>query len=126
MDNNIELTKEAFTKISYEKIINSEFTSFGVTKYEDDIKKTMSVEEFFIQYNQLFYDIPSKGEYDSHEYLAMKSGEYSEFDKNSEIIEALQKEISNLRTENLSKDLRILELETGEEIDPNITTTLAT
>ena len=126
MDNNIELTKEAFTKTSYEKIINSEFTSFGVTKYEDDIKKTMSVEEFFIQYNQLFYDIPSKGEYDSHEYLAMKSGEYSEFDKNSEIIEALQKEISNLRTENLSKDLRILELETGEEIDPNITTTLAT
>ena len=126
MDNNIELTKEAFTKTSYEKIINSEFTSFGVTKYEDDIKKTMSVEEFFIQYNQLFYDIPSKGEYDSHEYLAMKSGEYSEFDKNSEIIEALQKEISNLRTENLSKDLRILELETGEEIDPNIITTLAT
>lgn len=126
MDLKIELKKEQYSKTSYNKVINSEFQNFGVTNYEDDIKKTMSVEEFFVQYNQLFYDIPIDGENNSHKYIILKSGDYADFNNNSEIIEALQKEISNLRVENLNKDLKILKLETGEDIDPEIITTLAT
>lgn len=126
MEYKVELKKEQFSKTSYNKVIDTNFRSLGVVKYEDDIKKTMSVEEFFVQYNQLFYDIPIEGESNSHKYLISKSGDYSDFNNNSEIIEALQKEISNLRVENLNKDLKILELETGEKIDPEIITTLST
>lgn len=116
-DYQIDLKRALYTKDSYNRVIDTEFKNFGVTTYEDDIKKFVSVDEFFEYYNQLFYDIPMSGVSNSHEYLAKRSGEYSEFDKDAEIINALQREIASLRREILNKDIKILELETGEKIN---------
>lgn len=116
-DYQIDLKRALYTKDSYNRVIDTEFKNFGVTTYEDDIKKFVSVDEFFEYYNQLFYDIPMSGVSNSHEYLAKRSGEYSEFDKDAEIINALQQEIASLRREILNKDIKILELETGEKIN---------
>ena len=120
----IDLKKNLYTKDSYNRIIDSEFKNLGVKSYQDEIKDVISVEKLFGYYNELFYDIPIDGPINSHEYIAKRSGEYSNFDKNSEIIEALQMEIANLRKENLDKDFKILELETGEKIDTSITSSL--
>lgn len=120
----IDLKKNLYTKDSYNRIIDSEFKNLGVKSYQDEIKDIISVEKLFGYYNELFYDIPIDGPINSHEYIAKRSGEYSNFDKNSEIIEALQMEIANLRKENLDKDFKILELETGEKIDTSITSSL--
>ncbi len=114
----IDLKKNLYSKSSYNKIINSNFKNLGIKTYEEEIKKYLSLEELFENYELLFFEIPQFGETNSHEYLVKKSSEYINFDENSDIINALQDEIAKLREENLQKDLQILKLETG---DKNIT-----
>jgi len=57
------------------------------------------------------------GEINSHQYLIKKSSDYINFDENSEIIEELQKEITQLRTELLDSQKQVIELETGTSLD---------
>lgn len=111
----IDLKKNLYSKSSYNKIINSDFKNLGIKTYEEEIKKYLSLEELFENYELLFFEIPQFGETNSHEYLVKKSSEYINFDENSDIINALQDEIAKLREENLQKDLQILKLETGDE-----------
>lgn len=111
----IDLKKNLYSKSSYNKIINSNFKNLGIKTYEEEIKKYLSLEELFENYELLFFEIPQFGEINSHEYLVKKSSEYINFNENSDIINALQDEIAKLREENLQKDLQILKLETGDE-----------
>ncbi len=111
----IDLKKNLYSKSSYNKIINSDFKNLGIKTYEEEIKKYLSLEELFENYELLFFEIPQFGETNSHEYLVKKSSEYINFNENSDIINALQDEIAKLREENLQKDLQILKLETGDE-----------
>ena len=100
-EENVDLTKQVFSRNQYPQAINTEFTEFGVVTIQDQIEEQVTVEDFFSQYNELFYDIPAEGEINSHEYLVRTSGEYISFDANQEEIEALREEISTLRQENL-------------------------
>ena len=68
-------------------------------------------------YNNLFYEIPSNGETNSHEFLVKTSGEYINYDQIQEEIEALRQEITGLREENLELQVEITKFQTGEEID---------
>ena len=111
----IDLKKNLYSKSSYNKIINSGFKNLGIKTYEEEVKKYLSLEELFENYELLFFEIPQFGEINSHEYLVKKSSEYINFNENSDIINALQDEIAKLREENLQKDLQILKLETGDE-----------
>ena len=97
----VDLQKQAFSRNQYPRTINTEFTEFGVTSIAEDQESETTVEDFFTQYDQLFYDIPAEGDVNSHEYLVRTSGEYINFDANQEEIEALRNEIATLRTENL-------------------------
>ena len=97
----VNLQKSVFNKRQYESTINTQFSEFGVTTAQDDLESETTVEDFFTQYDQLFYDIPAEGDVNSHEYLVRTSGEYISFDANQEEIEALRNEISTLREENL-------------------------
>ena len=60
-----------------------------------------TVEDFFNLYNKLFYEIPKEGEVNSHAFLAQESGEYVDFLKNNEEVQALIDEITELRQQNL-------------------------
>jgi len=97
----VNLQKTAFNKSQYQSTINTEFSEFGVTTIQEEQAAEPSVEDFFTQYDQLFYDIPAEGDVNSHEYLVRTSGEYISFDANQEEIDALRDEIANLRQENL-------------------------
>ena len=78
----VDLEKQVFAKNQYNKTINTEFTEFGVTTAQEDLASETTVEDFFTQYDELFYDIPAEGDVNSHEYLVRTSGEYISFDAN--------------------------------------------
>tara|TARA_R110002020_G_scaffold434978_1_gene645150 strand:+ start:167 stop:493 length:327 start_codon:yes stop_codon:yes gene_type:complete len=99
MAENVDLNKEVFNKRDYEKTINTSFTQLGVKTIQEQIDERPSVQEFFDLYNELFYEINELGPTNSHEFLIKTSTEYIAFDDNNEIIEALQKEIADLRAE---------------------------
>ena len=99
MAENVDLNKEVFNKRDYEKTINTSFTQLGVKTIQEQIDEKPSVQEFFDLYNELFYEINELGPTNSHEFLIKTSTEYIAFDDNNELIEALQKEIADLRAE---------------------------
>jgi hypothetical protein len=88
----------------------------------DDIESTITIEKFFEYYDELFYEIPTLGSNISHEFLVKTSGEYINYDQESDIVKALQEEITSLRQENLELQIRSVKAETGEDIplDPTL------
>ena len=114
--NKVDVKKTVFNKPQYIKTIDTTFNELGVTNIVDDIESTVTIEKFFEYYNELFYEIPATGENNSHEYLVKTSGEYINYDQESEIIQALQDEISSLRQENLELQIKAVKAETGEDI----------
>ena len=123
MSEEIRLNKTVFNKTQYTKTIDTTFNELGVTTIQEDLDAQPNVEEFFSLYNELFYIIPELGETNSHQYLIQQSSDYINFDANQEIIEELQKEISQLRTELLDSQRQIIELETGTSLEENGNTT---
>jgi hypothetical protein len=111
MAEEIEFNKNVFDKNTYSKVINTSFTQLGVTPISEQINNQPTVDEFFDMYNDLFYDIPEKGEIDSHEFLIKKSSEYIGFEANQEEIEALQNEIAQLRIELLNIQKQNIDLQ---------------
>lgn len=122
MEQRVDTKKKVFNKAQYPKTINTEFSELGVTSITTAIEETPTVDDFFQLYDELFYEIPALGATNSHEYLVKTSGEYINFDQNSEIIEALQAEITALREESLAKDIELAELASGQQL--NITASL--
>lgn len=116
----IDLTKEVFSKAQYVKTIDTSFNELGVTSIGEDLLAQPSVEEFFNQYNELFYDIPPNGEINSHEYLVKTSGEYINFEDNNIEIEALRAEIASLRSDNLSLQMKNLKLSVSGSVSPEM------
>tara|TARA_R110000803_G_scaffold14785_2_gene41111 strand:+ start:6531 stop:6977 length:447 start_codon:yes stop_codon:yes gene_type:complete len=119
MENKVDVKKTVFNKPQYIKTIDTTFSELGVTNMVEDIESTVDVTKFFEYYDELFYEIPPTGETNSHEYLVKTSGEYINYDQDSDIIQALQEEISALRQENLNLEIRAVKAETGEDISIN-------
>jgi len=107
----LDLRKNVFDKNQYTRTIDTEFSELGVTTVSEDLDQQPSVEKFFQQYNELFYDIPPNGPINSHEYLVITSGEYINFDQSSLEIEALRAEISQLRTDLLKAEIENAKLQ---------------
>lgn len=116
MDNIIDLNKRVFDKNDYIKNIDTQFKELGVRSIVDELNNTVSIEDFFNYYNQLFYSIPREGDINSHEYLAKTSGDYINFSQINDQIIALQQEISDLRKDNLQLNLQIIEYQTGQKL----------
>ena len=108
----IDLLKQVYSKSEYTKIIDTSFSELGVESIPNQLNNTFTVSEFFQKYDELFYDIPAEGDINSHAYLVETSGEYIGFDKDNELITALQQEIAQLRNQNLEQANQIIELQT--------------
>mgnify|MGYP000545239190 CR=1 FL=1 len=119
MEKKIDINKSAFNKNQYVKTIDTTFNELGVTNIVEDIQSTVTVNDFFNYYNELFYDIPERGEINSHEFLVKTSGEYINFNEQSDIIKALQEEITALRELNLELEGNLIEIKTGEKVNLN-------
>tara|TARA_R110002012_G_scaffold41725_4_gene114028 strand:+ start:3023 stop:3379 length:357 start_codon:yes stop_codon:yes gene_type:complete len=110
MSEEINFRKQVKSKTSFENLIDTSFKEFGIQSTNETIEEQPTINDFFEMYNDMFYDIPEEGIVNSHEFLIKKSSEYIGFNKNNEIIEALQNEIANLRTELLDTQKELINL----------------
>ena len=75
MGNKIELIKKVRGTSTYKNAINSNFTEL-LSNIPIQQTTNLSVSDFFIAYDQLFFDIPPTGEENSHSYLINRSTQY--------------------------------------------------
>jgi hypothetical protein len=109
MAEQIQLNKTVFGKISYPNVINTQFTQLVGANPADEAAP-ITVEEFFQAYNDLFFEIPIDGEFNSHLELIQRSTEYVGVTQNPDEIDALLTEINQLRLENLRLNQQLDEL----------------
>lgn len=106
---NYPLNRSVFDKTAYEKTIDTSFSQ--ISPPSPPIEDTMSVEEFFKMYNTIFYDIPAKGNINSHAYLVKTSGDYIGTEAISEDVKLLLDEITSLREQLLAANQQITSLQ---------------
>jgi len=109
MAEKVELNKKVYGKVTYPNVINTEFSQL-IKPQVDEVVPTVTVEQFFQYYDDLFYDIPISGDFNSHTELIKRSTEYVGVNQNTEEIDALLDEINQLRLENLTQQQTIDEL----------------
>lgn len=98
----VDLSKTVFEKRQYQKIIDTSFTQLiPANQVATEVTSSVTVDQFFGYYNQLFFDIPKLGEINSHEYLIKTSQEYVGSTFQSDNIQALIDEVTFLRQQNL-------------------------
>ena len=106
----LNLNKRVYAKNQYERVIDTKFSQLANVTPPEVTEATISVDEFFQNYNQIFFQIPKVGEINSHEYLVKTSSEYLDSAPLNEDIQALIDEINTLQQQNLELNQRIIEL----------------
>lgn len=112
---NFDIQKTSYPKSTYTQVIDNSFTQLVPPPPEVIVEPT--VDEFFVLYNDLFFDIPKTGEVNSHEFLVQKSTEYLDKDPLSEEFKALLEEVNNLRQQLLDANKEIVELKTQQSLE---------
>lgn len=102
MKQKVNLNKQVFSKTQYPRVVNTEFTQLVPASTSTPAVENVSVDEFFILYNQLFFEIPKTGN-NSHETLITTSTDYVGYNLLTTEIEALQQEITELRRQLLEE-----------------------
>ena len=97
----VSLKKQVYAKSAVDNVINTGFTQLTPLAPSPPETQSVSIDEFFTQYNTLFFDIPKFGPINSHEYLIKTSGEYINASTTNDTVQALIEEITQLRQENL-------------------------
>jgi hypothetical protein len=105
----VNLNKNVFLKDQYEKVIDTSFTQLVQPAATSSVvPPSISVAEFFTNYQTLFFEIPKYGATNSHEYLIKTSQAYAGDFNNDDTIQALIEEVTSLRQENLDLQQQIL------------------
>jgi len=109
----INLSKKVYAKNQYEKVIDTNFSQLATspTPSTTFAPVSISVDEFFQNYNQIFFNIPKLGTTNSHEYLIKTSTEYIGYAPINNDIQALIEEINNLQQQNLDLNQQLIELQ---------------
>lgn len=105
MGKDIQIKKTVYTKTDFDRVVDRSFKTF-VAEQEDT---GATVEEFFVLYDELFYDIPVLGDTQSHEYLINKSSELVEIRTDTQDIQPLLDEIATLRAQILEYQQQLIE-----------------
>jgi hypothetical protein len=108
MAEKINLNKNVFNKQDFLNTVNTSFTQL-VLPITLEVP-VFTVDDFFVQYENLFFQIPKEGDINSHQYLVERSGAYIEFNRVNEEIQALLEEITQLRQENLELNQAIADI----------------
>ncbi len=107
-----KLNKQVFGKVSYPNVVDTEFKQLVQNEQEVVIEDPITVAEFFAEYDRLFFEIPQKGSFGSHEELINRSAGYVGVVGQSEEIQALLDEINDLRTQLIASQQEIVNLST--------------
>ena len=104
----ISLNKIEYNKNQYQKVIDTSFTQLINTSQSTSVTQSVSVDQFFQYYQDLFYQIPKLGDINSHSYLVKTSGEYIGTTQVNDVVQALIEEINQLRQDNLTLQQQII------------------
>ena len=116
----IDLIKQVYSKTQYPRIIDTQFNQLGVMSVNEQLATTITVNQFFEYYTELFYEIPAFGATNSHEYLVITSGDYINFEGDNAEIQALQNEIAQLRKDLLQAQIEKAEALVGRPLGINV------
>jgi hypothetical protein len=110
MAEQISLNKQVFAKNQYERVIDTSFTQLvEPTPIPQHLFPSISVAEFFNNYQDIFFQIPKFGNINSHEYLIKTSQAYlGENQADNDTIQALIDEVTQLRQENLDLQQQLI------------------
>lgn len=107
MDSNVRIKRTVYNKAEHQKVIDRTFKSFVPQLPSESI----SVEDFFALYEDLYYVIPAQGEELSHSYLIQRSSELVSVEQTSIDIQPLLDEIASLREQLLEANQALLDLQ---------------
>ena len=98
----INLLRQVFPKDQFQNTIDTNFTQLANTLPTPVTASQVTIEQFFQEYQDLFYSIPKFGDINSHSYIVNTSSDYIGANAvNDDLIQSLIEEINNLRQENL-------------------------
>ena len=109
MAEQVKLNKTVYGKITYLNVIDTQFSQL-LQPQTAIVDNTITIDQFFQAYNDLFYEIPVNGDVNSHLELIRRSTEYTGVNQNAGEIDALLDEINQLRLENLTLQQTINDL----------------
>ena len=112
MEQKVDLNKEVFAKRQYEQVIDTSFSQLIPPSSSIPEEQLPTVEEFFQDYDSLFFQIPKTGE-NSHETLIVSSTDYIGYQPLNDEIQALTEEITSLRTQLLEARQQLADLANG-------------
>jgi hypothetical protein len=104
----LNLNKKIYSKNQYEKVIDTKFSQLATSPSPNTFPTSISVEEFFQNYNDIFFQIPKFGATNSHEYLVKTSSEYIDGNVINNDIQALIDEINLLQQQNLELNQQLV------------------
>ncbi len=111
MSETVNIEVIGYNRSELSKTIDTQFSEFITPATPPAAAiKLPTIPEFFQYYQDLFFQIPKTGETNSHEYLVKTSGEYIGGAQVNEDILALQKEITQLRQDNLELQQSLLNI----------------
>lgn len=105
---NLGLSSRVYGRKEADSILDRDFKQFG--QVGEVTEKT--VDQFFVDYENLFYQIPVEGSVNSHEYLVKKSSELYRINSSAEDIQPLLDEITLLRSQSVVDQQTIIDLRT--------------
>ncbi len=113
MEQQVNLNKENFNRIQYENVIDTSFSQLTSPSSSIPEETLPTVEEFFQDYDSLFFQIPQTGE-NSHETLIVSSTDYIGYQPLNDEITVLTEEITSLRAQLLETRQQLADLANGE------------
>ena len=115
MAEQINLNKTVYSKTQYERVIDTSFTQLvQPTPISPLSIPSISVAEFFTNYQEIFYQIPKFGPTNSHEYLIKTSQAYiGQTQTENDTMQALIDEITQLRQDNIDLQQQLISQITG-------------
>jgi hypothetical protein len=115
---NFSLNKTVFDKKEYTNVIDTSFSQANIPA--SPIEDTITPAEFFNLYNTIFYDIPTTGEVNSHEYIVKKSSEYIGISSTNEDVQMLLDEITSLQKELLAANQQLIAMQVSSSVSSSV------
>lgn len=108
MPEEVRLYKEIYGTATYRNVVDTEFRQL-VTPSTPEVDEA-TVDRFFQDYNDLFYQIPLTGDDASHEYLIKRSSEFLGGSVITDNERGLIEEINNLRQQLLEANKQLTDI----------------
>jgi hypothetical protein len=105
----IPVQKIVFSKDSFSKVVNTQFNQL-IDSTAGEEQLSFSVDDFFELYDQVFYQIPTEGESNSHQYILQREADYLGISLSQDDVQALLDEITSLRQQVLDTQTIINDL----------------